>query len=354
MVKLASPWLRSLLRAGKRQQRSVARVVGTLLAAPKAAKPRAKAKLQPKPKPRATPAAGKWLASHYTCLPGEGGLPARRMLYWLYLPDAPPGPAGMPLLVMLHGCGQSATQFAQGTRMNQLAEAQGFAVLYPQQSLQAHPRRCWKWYDRATQLGGGDVPLIAGIVQKVVQRYPVDRSRLFLSGLSAGAGMAHIVALNHPGMFAGLGLHSGPVFGAGHNAVGALGVMQHGAAARADDAIAEVMARHRAFPPLPIMLIQGDKDAVVRPVNQTQLARQAMLLNRLPAGSAARATLKPGGPRGRAYQLQDVRRGRELLLRVVRVAGLDHAWSGGDATLAYQSGTGPDASKMLLDFFRCA
>ena len=376
MVKLATPWLRSLLRAGKRQQRSMARAVGKLLAPPKAAKPRVRAKSKPvpmakpvarprpapkpplsvKPKPklraaRPAPATGKWLASHYTGFPGEGGLPARRMRYWLYLPDTQVAAAGMPLLVMLHGCEQSATLFAQGTRMNQLAGAQGYAVLYPQQSLQSHPHRCWKWYDRATQLGGGDVPLIAGIVHKVARQYPVDRTRIFICGLSAGAGMAHIVALNHPGMFAGLGLHSGPLFGAGHSAVGALGVMQHGAPGRAGEAIAEVMDRHPAFPPLPTMLIQGDDDPVVRPVNQSQLVHQAMQLNRLPGDSPVAVALKPGSARGLPYQLQEVRRGRQLLLRVARITGLKHAWSGGDATLAYNSGTGPDASKMLLDFF---
>ncbi len=379
MVKAASPWLRSLLRAGKRQQRSMVRAVGKLLAPSKAAKPSVKAKpklakarplpkprasasarVQPTPKPRAfperravrlAPASGKWLASHYTGFPGEGGMPARRLSYWLYLPDTPPAPAGMPLLVMLHGCDQTATLFAQGTRMNQLAGAQGYAVLYPQQSLRASPHRCWKWYDRATQQGGGDTGLIAGIVHKVARQYPVDRTRIFICGISAGAGMAHIVALNHPGMFAGLGLHSGPLFGAGHSAVGALGVMQHGATARAGDAISEVMERHPAFPPLPIMLIQGSEDAVVRPVNQAQLVHQAMLLNRLPAGATVTVALKPGGTRGHPYQLQDIWRGRQLLLRVARISGLKHAWSGGDATLAYNSGTGPDASKMLLDFF---
>ena len=61
---------------------------------------------------------------------------------------------------MLHGCQQTATQFAQGTRMNQWAEQMGYAVLYPQQSVSAHAQRCWKWYDRATQEGGGDVPIL--------------------------------------------------------------------------------------------------------------------------------------------------------------------------------------------------
>ena len=84
------------------------------------------------------------------------------MSFWLYLPQNVPEEAvaqGLPLIVMLHGCHQTATQFAQGTRMNQWAERKGYAVLYPQQLVSNQSQRCWKWYDRATQEGGGDPAL---------------------------------------------------------------------------------------------------------------------------------------------------------------------------------------------------
>jgi poly(hydroxyalkanoate) depolymerase family esterase len=395
MVKTTSnPWLRSLLRAGKKQQRSVVRALGKLLTPPK---PKAKPKLKsaatttrkprvaapttiaplklrsvrpaPPASPRAirstaasaaapaseteAPASGKWLASHYSGFSDHGVI--RRMSYWLYLPDRPSaetaaGP-GLPLIVMLHGCDQSATLFAQGTRMNQLAETAGYAVLYPQQSVGTHPRRCWKWYDRATQHGGGEVPMIVGIINKVSEKYPIDRSRVFICGISAGAAMANIVALNHPELFAGMGLHSGPTFGVGHSTIGALAVMQHGGGARVDGAIAEVLDKRPGFPSLPTILIQGEDDPVVRPINQTQLAHQAMLVNQLPADSPAQVVLKAGNKRGHAYQLRDVYRGRKVMLRVARIAELKHAWSGGDGRLSFNSGHGPDASKMMLDFF---
>ncbi|MES2902273.1 MAG: PHB depolymerase family esterase [Pseudomonadota bacterium] len=363
-MKSANSWLRGLLRAGKKQQRTASRALTILIAPPKA-----KPKPKPKPKPKATPAlrivprvapaapaivaraparpalqaaGGKWLASHFSGV--------KRMSYWLYLPDRIAPPKGLPLIVMLHGCEQSATMFAQGTRMNQHAEKAGFAVLYPQQSVSSHPRRCWKWYERATQQGGGDAALIVGVLNKVLDSYPIDRSRVFICGMSAGAGMAHIVALNHPDLFAALGLHSGPSYGAGHSTVGALGVMQHGAGLRVDSAIDEVLRKHGAPGTLPTMLIQGDKDEVVRPVNQAQLARQARRFSAL-GDEAATASLKPGGRRVLAHRLHDVYRGRKLMLRVAEVADLGHAWSGGDERVAYHSGPGPDASKMLLSFF---
>lgn len=401
MVKSAYPWLRGLLRAGKKQQRVVARVVKgvvqDLLATPK---PAVKARVKPQPKLKAkaapnvakarvrgpaaprklaerrvaptAPAAGKWLASYYTGLSEQGGLPMRRMHYWLYVPDAPvatpasalagvlapsmaaasAAPALMPLIVMLHGCDQSATQFAEGTRMNQAAGRLGYAVVYPQQSVGSHPHRCWKWYDRATQQGGGDVAMITGIVQKVAERYPIDRARIYICGMSAGAGMANIVALNHPELFAALGLHSAPVFGAGHSLVGALTVMQHGAGQRVDGAIADALQRHpEGVTGLPTMLVQGEADTVVRPVNQVQLARQAMLVNQLPAGSVEEVVHKPAGRSGHAHQVRDVYRKRKVMLRVARIAELPHAWSGGDARLAFNSASGPDATKMFLNFF---
>ncbi len=369
MVKASNPWLRGLLRAGKSQQRSVARAIGTLLAPPKPkARPRPKAKpatvpatvaplktrraLPPAAVPAPEPAAaapGKWLASHFSGI-SERGV-ARRMSYWLYLPDRPPAEAGLPLLVMLHGCEQTATLFAQGTRMNQLADAAGCAVLYPQQTVDAHPNRCWKWYDRATQQGGGDVPMIVGIIDKVMANYPIDRSRIYIGGISAGAAMANIVALNHPDLFAGLGMHSAPTFGVAHSTIGALTVMQHGAGMRVDGAIHELLVRRPGFPPLPTILIHGEDDHVVRPINQANLARQAMLVNQLPADSPERVEMKAGGKRGHAYRLHDVYRGRKLMLRVARIAELKHAWSGGDERLQFNSAPGPDASKMMLDFF---
>ncbi len=52
--------------------------------------------------------------------------------YKLFIQKGDPG-RQLPLLVMLHGCTQSPDDFARGTRMNQLAEEEGYYVLYPAQ-----------------------------------------------------------------------------------------------------------------------------------------------------------------------------------------------------------------------------
>ncbi|WP_449405988.1 extracellular catalytic domain type 1 short-chain-length polyhydroxyalkanoate depolymerase [Massilia phosphatilytica] len=262
---------------------------------------------------------------------------------------------------MLHGCQQSATQFAEGTRMNQLAEDKGYMVLYPQQPIGVQAQRCWRWYDRSTELGDGDTAALAALIGSIGEQYPIDRRRIYACGLSAGAGMAAVLALNHPELIAAVGLHSGPVFGAGHTPLGASHVMRHGAA-QSDAAILGVLERRAAraapglpapMPPMPALMVQGDDDQVVRPINQQQLARQWLQLNGLPDGLAARVTAKPAARRGgrRAHEIHDYLKGRKVVLRVVRIAGLNHAWSGGDPALRFNAETGPDASRMMLEFF---
>lgn len=325
-----------MLRAGKQQQRAATRLVGAMIAPAKPVK---------SPRARAAPAtAGIWRPSIFL----HAGA---RMRYWLYLPPPAAIASPVPLLVMLHGCEQTAADFAAGTRMNGCAERAGYAVLYPQQAASSHPRRCWTWYERASRQGGGEAALIAALVREVVAAHAIDGRRVFVAGLSAGAAMAHILALHYPELFAGLGMHSGPVFGVGHGAVGALGVMQRGGGGRAEGAIADVLAAQPGRPALPTMIIHGETDAVVNPLNLAQLAGQAMQLNGLYNASAEKVIDKPATSRTAAYRQHDVTQGRRLLLRVVRIAGLGHAWSGGDAHFKFNAARGPNASTMLLAFF---
>jgi poly(hydroxyalkanoate) depolymerase family esterase len=362
--------LRTLTRAAKSQQSMLTRLLGVYAPAPQ--KPARKA-APPAPRRQArtglAPATGRWLAGRFPLPAAPGQAAAQGLQYWLYVPEHVPehmpehmpedrAGDGWPLVVMLHGCHQSATQFAQGTRMNHLAETRGYAVLYPQQPVSAQAQRCWRWYDRTTQEGGGETGVLAALIASVCEQHPIDRRRIYACGLSAGAGMAAILALNHPGLIAAVALHSGPVFGAGHGPMAALHVMRHGAAAQADAAILGLLQRRAAapmppMPPMPALLIQGEEDPVVHPVNQQQLARQWLRLNGLPAGPATRVALKPAGRGGsrNAHAIHDYLVGRKVVLRVARIAGLGHAWSGGDPALAFNAKAGPDASRMVLDFF---
>ncbi|MBP0599847.1 PHB depolymerase family esterase [Herbaspirillum sp. LeCh32-8] len=278
------------------------------------------------------------------------------MSYRLFLPSPPArDAAGMPLVIMLHGCHQDADELAKGTGMNVLAESKGYAVVYPEQSLGAHARRCWTWYDCTTQRGGADAALIAHLIRELLTLYQIDPQRIYVCGISAGAAMAHILALHYPELIAAVGMHCGPVFGACRSAAGAIRVMQHGAL-HVEAPIDDILKKRGAAAPMPAILLCGDNDQVVRSINGRQLERQFLRLNQAwqplaqPPVTKAFGRTSSATRRKRRMLVRDYRAGRKLLLRSVQIEGLGHAWSGGDESVPFHA-KGPSASRLMLDFF---
>ena len=322
----------------------------------KTAKPRRKtAAVSAQPSATLLPALpGSWKKAFFS-LPGTGLAPARRMMYWLYLPSVvAKGP--LPLVVMLHGCKQTATDFAESTRMNQLAERKGFAVLYPQQSAAADANRCWHWYRRATQQGNGDVSLIAEMIQQLRARHRLDTTRTYVAGLSAGAGLATILALRHPQLIAAAGLHSAPVYGTSDSPMSGFQAMQQGASVHHRQAVSEFTDSKLHFPGMPVMLIQGRSDSVVRRVNVDHLSAQFSVVN-APWITRAQPVVKSyaGRSSGRsprhAYKTTTYYAGRKPMLVKCEIDLLGHAWSGGEGSFDFSTSEGPDASLLMWAFF---
>lgn len=367
---LSSLWLKSVRRMSRAQQAQGRRLLQSLVPKPprapavRKAKPAKVAKARPTAAVRksvATPArpltglAGSWQKSWFSVPAASQVASARRMLYWLYLPSGAPA-APLPLVVMLHGCQQSATDFALSTRMNALAERKGFAVLYPQQSAATDAHRCWHWYKRSTQEGLGDVRLIADMVAQVQAKHGLDRSRTYVAGLSAGAALANILALRYPAMVAAVGLHSAPVFGTTDSAMSAYRAMQHGSGSAHRESVEVFGSAAQAFPGMPAILLHGARDSVVRRINMTQLTEQFTLLN---AGFITReeavARRYPVRSTGRhprhAYESATWYAGRKPQLVACEIEHLGHAWSGGDGSVEFSAPEGPDATLMMWTFF---
>lgn len=286
-----------------------------------------------------------------------------RLTYSLYRP--PGSVAGMPLVVMLHGCQQTALDMARGSRMNMLADKHGFVVAYPQQVKRLQALRCWRWFQPDAHHGLAEAAAIAELALALTARYKLDRQRIYIAGLSAGAGMAGLAALRHPDVFAAVGMHSGAVVGDALNANEGMHVMRRASRQDVTGLADGLVDATRPFPGMPAIIVHGDRDHVVAPANAGQLTQQWLHLN-WPASAGAANTMPAVGKRGggptakyavlaqgtdRQYERTDYVRNGRPLLRVCRVRKVGHAWSGGDPALKFNSADGPKASTMIWQFF---
>lgn len=280
-------------------------------------------------------------------------LPQSNRSYQLYLPGNYNATGSWPLLVMLHGCKQDPLAFAAGTRMNQLADQEGFLVLYPEQKRMANAYRCWNWFDSSAQRAGGEAALIAGMVRDVSAAYAIDPGRVYIAGLSAGGAMTSIMASCYGKLFAACAVHSGLMYRAAESVSEATKAMKNGSRASAAHTAREA-ARQEAFASVPALVIHGSTDDTVNPVNADQVTEQFLAMS-APAGAGDPVfteftSNKHGGDRY-PYEIREFRRGDALVLKKVLIYGLGHAWSGGDAEYPFNDPGGPDASRMIWEFF---
>jgi poly(hydroxyalkanoate) depolymerase family esterase len=284
---------------------------------------------------KAPPGEGDWIAGI-----AVGATGARR--YRLYRPPDMKFGERLPLIVMLHGCGQDAKSFAQSTRMNRIAARERFMVLYPEQDRMANAQGCWNWFDTRSGRAYGEAELIMRAIDQVCLLYMVDRTRVAVAGLSAGASMAALLVTRHPGRFRAVMMHSGIPPGTAHSTMSAVGAMHGYRPAR--PLIATPLTMAALWPPL--LVIHGSVDRVVSANNGQAAVR--VWANAAGARPVKGRTLQ----RGKRYPMTvtDFKLRSSTVATLVEVEKLGHAWSGGAANQRYSDGQGPDASRMLWAF----
>jgi poly(hydroxyalkanoate) depolymerase family esterase len=119
-----------------------------------------------------------------------------------YVPDELQSSA--PLVVVLHGCTQTAAGYDRGAGWSQLAERAGFALLFPEQTRANNPNLCFNWF-ASEDIGqaGGEAESIAQMTETMIARHGLDRRRIYVTGLSAGGAMTMAMLATRPDLFAG-------------------------------------------------------------------------------------------------------------------------------------------------------
>lgn len=225
----------------------------------------------------------------------------------------------IPLVVVLHGCTQTAQEYDNGSGWSELAEAYGFAVLFPEQRRANNPNLCFNWFDRSdTRRGGGEALSIAQMVAALIEHHAVDAKRVYITGLSAGGAMTSVMLATYPEMFAGGAILAGLPHGAAGSVHEALQQMRrHRPSSRTSGSAIHQASDHQGIWPT-VSIWHGTADTVVDQSNADAILQQWLEVHALSA-SPSESGLVEGHP----HRIWRDKSGK-LLVEEYRVTGMGH------------------------------
>src|ERR1700761_8435656 len=214
---------------------------------------------------------------------GFGTNPGDLRMFSLVPDSVVPAPAPA-LVVVLHGCGQTASGYDLGAGWSALAERFGFALLVPEQQRSNNPQSCFNWFnpDDITR-DHGEACSIRQMIARMVSDHGIDKRRIFITGLSAGGAMTAVMLATYPDVFAGGAIIAGLPFGIAGNVREALGAMLQSPSRPASalgDLVRKASAHKGPWPKLSVW--HGTSDHTVNPANATEIVKQWLDVHHLP------------------------------------------------------------------------
>ncbi len=213
-----------------------------------------------------------------------------------FVPDGlQPAPG---LVVVLHGCGQTAAGYDLGAGWSTLAKHYGFALLMPEQQPSNNANVCFNWFNPGdSQRGSGEACSIRQMIARMVGDHQIDPHRIFITGLSAGGAMTSVMLATYPEMFAAGAVIAGLPYGVATNVRQALNGMFQSPArpARELGDLVRKASNHRG--PWPkISVWHGSADRTVNPANANEIVKQWLDVHQLPSAPMSEGTVD-GYPR---------------------------------------------------------
>jgi poly(hydroxyalkanoate) depolymerase family esterase len=187
-------------------------------------------------------------------------------------------PAQMPqkaaLVVALHGCNQTAADFAK-TGWNTIADQHRFFILYPETNMFNQPMRCFNFPTNLTTKDP-EVVSIFQMIDTMRGDFSIDPKRIFIAGVSAGAAMTVNLLGMAPGVFAAGGSIAGVPFHCGSTVMEYMACGTFGknlTPAQWAGLVWDANPGYKGLYPR-ISIWQGSLDTSVNPVNSDELVEQ--------------------------------------------------------------------------------
>jgi len=205
-------------------------------------------------------------ASALTPVPSFGDNPAALKMYV----HAPPSGKATAVVVAMHGCTQTANAYV-AAGWNEVADAAGFAVVYPEQTSQNNSQHCFRWWDPAhTTRGKGEARSIAAMVEHAKTTYGATRA--FVTGLSAGAAMTSVMLATYPDIFEAGAIMAGLPYACATSQTDAFTCMS--GKDKTPAAWGALVPKVAGASAPRVAIWQGDADYTVRPKNLVELVGQ--------------------------------------------------------------------------------
>lgn len=285
--------------------------------------------------------------------------------YRIYIPSDLPKGHKPSLVVMLHGCDQNAEEFAKGSHIEALAEKEKFIALFPEQNILNNAMRCWNWYVPAYNSRYGESQSIISMVDTIIEKYNIDSENVFAGGMSAGASMVSILGNCYPERFKALASNDGTQFYATSSGMDFISVVMKGASNTPASAAKTGFECSRSVEnkpkQMPIIIFYGMNSPLMSPIHATQIEDEMKDFNDyLDNGKKDNSNIKSKNVYAVAatkvsygYKLYTTtNQDNQVFIERYMIDNLGHDWSGGVSGVKYNDSKGPDATALMIKFFK--
>ncbi|HKS18336.1 MAG TPA: PHB depolymerase family esterase [Bradyrhizobium sp.] len=216
---------------------------------------------------------GRGLRSPLVEVAGFGSNPGDLKMFSYVPANLPRRPA---LVVVLHGCGQSAAGYDLGAGWSTLAKRYGFALLMPEQQSSNNANACFNWFNpEDVTRGQGEACSIRQMISRMTADHAINQRRIFVTGLSAGGAMTSAMLATYPEVFAAGAVIAGLPYGVASNVREALsGMMQSPSRPARELGDLVRAASHHKGPWPKVSVWHGSADRTVNPANANEIVKQ--------------------------------------------------------------------------------